>query len=307
MREPIVYVGIGFLLAIFLAIGMNMLARLRATRSARRWREIAPPPLMSDIETDMNQLHSQIAVATRRLEISVEQMKARSTSQLAEIGKSSEAIARLKGELAEKNAAFIALQDKEKALGSRILATEAEFEAKNRSLQEIEETLSRRKAELANFLAEYQVHPELAKERNRHAAEMEALKADKALVEEQLEQSRDECALLRGYIESMRQQVETTWASERMANAVLRERINDVASEVVRVAAALEGLNSPIDTLVAGKAASLQSQADQNPGDTLDGQNLLPAFVDGGNPSSSELIHRIRALRKRSAQISATG
>ena len=45
----------------------------------------------------------------------------------------------------------------------------------------------------------------------------------------------------------MQKQVETTWASERMANAVLRERINDVASEVVRVAVALEGLNSPID------------------------------------------------------------
>ena len=42
-----------------------------------------------------------------------------------------------------------------------------------------------------------------------------------------------------------------------MANALLRERINDVAGEVVRVAHALEGLGSPIDTMLAGKVAEL--------------------------------------------------
>ena len=57
----------------------------------------------------------------------------------------------------------------------------------------------------------------------------------------------------------MKKQVESTWASERMANALLRERINDVAGEVVRVAHALEGLGSPIDTMLAGKVAELDA------------------------------------------------
>ena len=55
--------------------------------------------------------------------------------------------------------------------------------------------------------------------------------------------------------------MEATWASERMANAVLRERINDVAGEVVRVAHALEGLGSPIETMLAGKASELRGRA----------------------------------------------
>jgi hypothetical protein len=101
----------------------------------------------------------------------------------------------------------------------------------------------------------------------------------------------------------MRKQVETTWASERMANAVLRDRINDVASEVVRVAVALEGLNSPIDSLVAGKSAS--AQADEPAPAGANGEISLPAPLENGDGTSSELIHRIRALRQRSARATA--
>jgi chromosome segregation ATPase len=259
--------------------------------------------VMTVIEADMDQVHSQIAVATRRLEICVEQMKSKTTNQLAEIGKTSETIGRLKAELTERNATLAALQDKERAVAAQLRATEAELAAKTRSLEETGQRLSDRKAELAKLLAESDIHPRLAKAESRHAAELENLKADKASVEGELVTARAECAKLQGYIESMKKQVETTWASERMANAVLRERINDVASEVVRVAVALEGLNSPIDSLVAGKAA--QAQADDSSIAGENGEISLPASVDTGEGSSGELIHRIRALRQRSARTTA--
>ena len=99
-------------------------------------------------------------------------------------------------------------------------------------------------------MSEFNVHPEIAKIRSVHLAEVEGLKADKALVEEQLRQSKQDCMRFKCELDAMGKQVETTWASERMANAVLRERINDVANEVVRVAAALEGLGSPIESLI---------------------------------------------------------
>src|SRR6202035_2800097 len=192
-------------------------------------------------------------------------MKSRTTNQLAEIGKSSETIGRLKAEMAERNAALAALQDKERALGVQLRTTAAELTAKARDLDETEQKLAARKAEMAKFMAEFNLHPELAKAESRHAAEVEGLKAQKASAEAELVQAREQCAKLQDYIESMKKQVETTWASERMANAVLRERINDVASEVVRVAVALEGLNSPIDSLVAGKTAGAQAQTDDTP------------------------------------------
>jgi chromosome segregation ATPase len=305
MSEPIIDLGIGFLFAVLLAFGILTAIRMRASRSAVLRLQSMPPPVMTVIEADMDQVHSQIAVATRRLEICVEQMKSKTTNQLAEIGKTSETIARLKAELAERNAVLAALQDKERAVGTQLRTTQAELAAKLRSLEETEQKLADRKAEFDKFMAEFNLHPELAKAESRHAAEIGSLRADKASVEEQLVQAREECGRLQDYIESMKKQVETTWASERMANAVLRERINDVASEVVRVAVALEGLNSPIDSLVAGKTASAQAQTAEPAPAGENGDIALPAPIENGDQTSSELIHRIRALRQRSARTTA--
>jgi len=305
MSEPIIDLGIGFLFAILLAFGTLAAVRMRASRSAVLRLQSTPPPVMTVIEADMDQVHSQIAVATRRLEICVEQMKSKTTNQLAEIGKTSETIARLKAELAERTAVLAALQDKERAVGTQLRTTVAELASKLRSLEETEQKLADRKAEFDRFMAQFNLHPELAKAESRHAAEVESLKAAKAAAEKELVQAREECARLQDYIESMQKQVETTWASERMANAVLRERINDVASEVVRVAVALEGLNSPIDSLVAGKTANAQAQTAEASSAGENGEISLPAAIENGDGTGSELIHRIRALRQRSARTTA--
>lgn len=306
MSEPIVDLGIWFLFAVLIAVGTIAAIRARAGRAAAARLPAASPPAMSAIEADMDQVHSQIAVATRRLEICVEQMKARSTSQLAEIGKSSEAVGRLKAELAEKNAALAALLDKERAAGTQLRTTEAELAAKAESLTQVERALADRKAEFARFMNEFNLHPELAKVEARHTAELGAIKAEMTSLQSELDRSRAECSRLQHEMLAMQKQVETTWASERMANAVLRERINDVASEVVRVAVALEGLNSPIDSLVAGKAASAQTLAEEGAGNGQNGEISLPVPIENGDGGASDLIHRIRALRQRAARTGAT-
>jgi chromosome segregation ATPase len=307
MSEPIIDLGIGFLFAVLIAFGIVAAVRARLSRSAVLRVPATPPPVMSAIEADMDQVHSQIAVATRRLEICVEQMKSRTTSQLAEIGKTSEAVGRLKAELAEKNAALAALIDKERAVGTQLRVTESELTAKSHSLEQTERALADRKAEFARFMNEFNLHPELAKVEARHAAEIETLKAEKASLQTELARSREECAKLKDDMLAMQKQVETTWATERMANAVLRERINDVASEVVRVAVALEGLNSPIDSLVASKAASAQAVAvaEESLSNGSNGEIALPVPIENGDGGSSDLIHRIRALRQRAVRTEA--
>jgi chromosome segregation ATPase len=302
MSEPIIPFGIGFLFAVLIALGAFFLMRLRGRRAVLQLP--APSSIMTVIEEDMDQLHSQIAVATRRLEICVEQMKAKTTSQLAEIGKTGETVGRLKAEITERNSTLSVLQDKEKAVGAQLRATQAELAERCRSLEETERQLTDRRAELAKLLAESDIHPELAQAQARHAAEMDALKAEKAATESELANAREESGKLQAHIDELRKQVETTWASERMANAVLRERINDVASEVVRVAVALEGLNSPIDSLVASKGAGIEAAIDDSalaPSSSGNGSGPPAAMLDGG---SNELIHRIRALRQRSARLS---
>ncbi len=315
ISEPILYFWIGILLTVLIVFGIRPFLRSRFGRRAMQRLDSSAPALMADIEADMEQVHSQIAVATRRLEMSVEHMKAKTTTQLAEIGRSSEVIGRLKGEITERATALAALQDRERAANGQLQTTVAELVVKTSALADVEKVLAERKAELAKFLAEFDIHPTLAKAESRHLAEMESMKAEKALLEEQLRQSREECLKLQYEIETIGKQVETTWASERMANAVLRERINDVATEVVRVAVALEGLNTPVEALIAGKATNAQPEAALVPpaaGNSQNGQNgelngQNGELIGDGGDDKATLVHRIRALRKRSNQLPAPG
>jgi hypothetical protein len=261
MSDPIFDFGFGFFLAALLIIGAKALARSWLFRFARRRLESAAPNLMADIEADMGELHAQIAVATRRLETSVEQMKSKTTSQLSEIGKSSEAIARLRAEYANRSSALAALADKEKALHAQLRLTEAELAARSTVLAEVERKLAQEKAELNNLLAFVDARERVAETEKRHSDAMEELRARNRELEEQLGASYDERIRLEQEMTIMKRQVETTWATERMAHAVLRERINDVAGEVVRVAHALEGLGSPMDTMIAGTASELVTVA----------------------------------------------
>ena len=120
MIEPIMFVGIGFLVAGLLVIGVIPLVHARAVRLTMRRLEASTPLSMAEIQADKDQLRAEFAMSTRRLEMSVEQMKAKTTSQLAEIGKKSEAIGRLKLELGEKTAALFALESKEKLLSDEL-------------------------------------------------------------------------------------------------------------------------------------------------------------------------------------------
>ena len=120
MIEPIMYFGIGFLVASLLGLIIIPLVHDRAVRLTMRRLEAATPLSMAEIQADKDQLRAEFAMSTRRLEMSVEQMKARTTSQLAEIGKKTEAIDRLKLELGEKTAAMFALEAREKTLREQI-------------------------------------------------------------------------------------------------------------------------------------------------------------------------------------------
>jgi chromosome segregation ATPase len=303
MSEPILLVGIGILLALSLVFSARWFRRSRVGRRTIRRLETVAPKLMSDIEADMGQLHAQIAVATRRLETSVEQMKSKTTSQLSEIAKSSEIIARLKAEHGERALALEALEAKGRTIAEQLRTTEAHLAVKTGALEELERKLAEEKAELKDLMAFIDARDKLAEADSRHAAAMDGLRSEKIQVEEQLARSREECAALKQEMQSLKKQVESTWASERIANALLRERINDVAGEVVRVAHALEGLGSPIDTMLAGKVAELDAAASANGEAFANNLSKPPA----GDDSKGMLAHRIRSLQKRAARVASSG
>src|SRR5262252_2740867 len=422
MIEPIMYFGIGFLVAALIGLVVVPLVHGRAVRLTMRRLEAAAPLSMAEIQADKDQLRAEFAMSTRRLEMSVEQLKTKSTSQLAELGKKGDAINRLKVELGEKAATIFALEARDKNLREQLRATEEEFLVKTSAMHEAQRSLSDKESELAKMMGELNETSTLAdsqkieiialktqvealKERldgagfelktleDRRDAERIELKAStRELTEERgrveklgrrvgeleqqllveskeaeilgqraqdlenrlteqsrlLNQSEFELKHLRQEMESARKvesdlrtaiielegrsssatqnlrtentqlqaalthakderdrfardlgsikrETEENWASERVENALLRERINDVAAEVARLASALEGPNSTIDALLAAETSRGISTAAPAVGATN---------VEMGEPSDTgNLADRIRALQTHASRL----
>src|SRR6201990_2034304 len=102
MIEPIMYAAIGFLVSMLCGLMIVPLVHQRAVRLTQRRLEAVTPLSMAEIQADKDQLRAEFAMSTRRLEMSVDQMKSKTTTQLAEIGKKTEAVNRLKLELGER-------------------------------------------------------------------------------------------------------------------------------------------------------------------------------------------------------------
>src|SRR3981081_3807831 len=142
MIEPIMYMGIGVLVAGLLVIGAIPLVHARAVRLTMKRLEAMTPMSMAEIQADKDQLRAEFAMSTRRLEMSVEQMKAKTTSQLAEIGKKSEGMGRLKLEPGEKTAAMLAIEAREAQLTEDLSRTHQQLAATANELAETEQVLS---------------------------------------------------------------------------------------------------------------------------------------------------------------------
>jgi len=424
MIEPIMFFAIGFLVASLFGLVLIPLVHNRAVRLTMRRLEAATPLSMAEIQADKDQLRAEFAMSTRRLELSVEQMKAKTTSQLAELGKKTDAINRLKVELGEKTAAIFSLEAREKSLKDQLHATESEHSVKIGSLREAERMLSDKQAELAKVSAdlgersatadsqrveatalrvqvealkervtshereaheigdrltrerqdaasataelnearskveklsdrvmeleralvaqtteaevlgrrvhelearmveqaktmadreleisrlnetvaaahktEIDLRSELASAANRGRSATEGLAKEKALIEDQLAQSKAERTKLQQEIAAMKREAEQTWAAERVENALLRERINDIAAEIARLTVALEGVGSPIDVMLANEPASTNGPRPVN------GEHKTTSTAGEGKGS---LADRIRALQLKASRLPAT-
>jgi chromosome segregation ATPase len=144
---------------------------------------------------------------------------------------------------------------------------------------------------------EADLRQELGTIERRNASATEALRAEKTMAESQLERAREDRAKLQRELSAMKREAEATWASERVENALLRERINDVAAEVARMTSVLEGPGSKIDTILA---------AEHLPGTNGSGKPAIqPAANTNGEDGKGSLADRIRALQARSSRLSS--
>ena len=94
--DKIMYFGIGFLFATLIGVAVIPVVYNRAVGLTLRRLESSLPHSMAEIQADKDLLRAEFAMSRRQLEVRVEELKEQSTSQLAELGRKSDVINRLK-------------------------------------------------------------------------------------------------------------------------------------------------------------------------------------------------------------------
>jgi chromosome segregation ATPase len=424
MIEPIMYLAIGFLVSMLCGLMIVPLVHNRAVRLTTRRLEAATPLSMAEIQADKDQLRAEFAMSARRLEMSVEQLKNRTTSQLADLGKKTDAINRMKIELGEKNATIFSLEAREKAVKEQLRATEEEHATKTEGLRVAEQALTDKQSELGKLNTELndrsmmadsrqvelvavraqidelksrvgdaekeftatqtrlthergasevatrdlneargrvenlsqrvtdldrqlivqvkeaemlgsrvndlearlatqgkllaerdfennqlrqtneaaertlkELHNEIDLTNSGKSPALDKLKGEKAALEDQLRVTRDERAKLQRDINGIQQQAESNWATERMENALLRERINDIAAEVAKLAMQLEGPHSAIEAILGEQPATPAKAAN----------GAANSATAAATPQGGTLAERIRALQAHASRARQQG
>ena len=396
MIEPVMYLAIGFLVSMLCGLMVLPLVHNRAVRLTTRRLEDAAPLSMAEIKAEKDHLRADFAMSARRLELNVDKLRNKATSQSAELGKKTEALQRMTVELDEKRAAIVALESSVAELQGQMQSSAAEIAARDQSVLARDQALANKQAELLKVssdlsktsltadsrqvdLVAARAHIDALKNRiedtdkelaatqqaleqqraetastQRDLAEArdrienlsqrvadldqqivaqiresatlektigalqdesaaqtramadrefennqlrqqndaleaiardlrvevaalgsgkspsaEKLRAAKTAVEDKLRAAIEEKAAMQRNLRTIQQQAESVWATERTENALLRERINDVAAEVARLAIQLEGAGSPIEAiLTADRSTSKELAKAQATGST---------------------------------------
>ena len=152
MVEPIMYFGIGFLVAALLGLLFVPLVHNRAVRLTMRRLEAATPLSIAEIRADKDQLRAEFAMSTRRLEMSVEQMKTKTTVAARRTRQEDRRHHPAQERTRRKDRGDFRARSARQNLRDQLRATEEEFELKSGALRDAERALADKEAELAKLL-----------------------------------------------------------------------------------------------------------------------------------------------------------
>lgn len=227
-------------------------------RAARRENE----KRMRQLETDEKNARRALGVETRKLkdaEKKIERLMASLSDREDKLERRDKELARLRAE--------------QKAIRAEVDAVTREITEAGKENVELEARLADMTLQMTNLLSRVddgtveKAVAGLTEDRGRIATELKTL--------------RNENEALRENVTIMERGKTDDWDDQKRENAILRERINDLAAEVVAMTAMLEGPASPIGEIIREPA----------------GANA----VSGGGGEVTSLASRVRALQKAAA------
>jgi chromosome segregation ATPase len=124
--ENVMYFVLGALASALLALVVLPAVWRRAVRLTKRRIEAATPMTMSEFRADKDQLRAEFALSTRRLEMTIEQLRTRLAEQQAEMAARRDDLAAIATERQTHAAVLREFEEREAAQGQRLLELETE-------------------------------------------------------------------------------------------------------------------------------------------------------------------------------------
>ncbi|MCS6762203.1 MAG: hypothetical protein MO846_09630 [Candidatus Devosia symbiotica] len=301
--EKMMYFALGLLIVGLVALIILPVVWKHAVRLTKRRIEAARPITMAEFRADKNQLRSEFALSTRRLEVNVETLRKRLAERLGDVNQKRSDLGLLKAER-DKNLEIVKkLEVREAKLRSKVAELECEVTDPTQQLRMRERDLDTRGGELdalrkavssklpkltkgsslaltgddepdverlgtalaiehkrASFLEE-QIKSLVARleTSDRRSAEINInaiLTESNQVVEKSADRAKQMLAdklVLEAKVEILRKKVisvESTimadWDGERMEEAFLREKLNDIAASVSRLVYAVD-TDTPVE------------------------------------------------------------
>lgn len=291
--EPTMYFAVGFLLAALLSLPFLGVAHRRAERLTKQRLNSLLPMSVKELQAEKDLLRAEFAASAQRFASTVEDMRAKTAVQQAEIGRQGGTVATLKSELGEKAKTIGALEAREAALKQKLRATEQEHALKSVNLEDARRALLDKEAELARLAADLGTRAVIADQQNVELAKARAnVAALKAAVQDQNREVETLNTLLvrqREEIEAASRQV----ADERGKVENLGRRIADLEIELIAQRNAAEALSRVTADRFCDQArllAAREYEADR-----------LQVALDGARRTEASLRSELTQIEERHA------
>ena len=151
MLEGILYFALGFLSAALLALMVSPAIWNRAVTLTRKRVENSVPLTLNEIQADKDQLRAEFAMSTRRLEMSVEELRERASQQVIEIARKRDDLAKLAEESHDRIKTIEELEIRGSELRAKLKEREERLEITNTRLEETRTRLEDNARELDNL------------------------------------------------------------------------------------------------------------------------------------------------------------
>ncbi|GEM_PF-412281 len=160
LLEIVLYFVLGFFVAGLLALMVSPVIWNRAVELTRQKIESSVPLSVNEIQADKDQLRAEFAMSTRRLEISIDELREKASEQLIEINRKRDQSAKYDADMKERLKSISELEAKASDLRSKLSIKEAELVAIKTKQDKLETQFAGTSEELSEIRKKYSTSEE---------------------------------------------------------------------------------------------------------------------------------------------------